>query len=379
MSIRVEVHDSPETFRSLRKGWERIVEEQKLHLFSGDAWHRAWWNAFGGTSKLLIYSGYQDGHLIGVWPFCLKRSSVKNFYSTILETLSGASADYCLPAVKTGFEEVFIEKVLSDILKRTGRNIILQFPHLPSGHPASSAIANLINEKNIRADCKTSVCPMLEFGPDYGSVEKAWKKSLRTDLRRQRRRLEEKGELRLHIPGRKKEILEILPVFFEMHTAQWETRKFNMKFLDPEMRQFCRNLADELHENQLHFSYLTCGTEVISMHLGFLSSGWLLWYMPAYNMAFERQSPGKVHLHMLIEHGLGKGWKGIDFLQGNEEYKLMWSTTSVETNSYTCSKAWSLQYSWLITIKPWFLYNFGGLYRQLKPARQMAGYVDIAH
>ncbi|HBG47485.1 MAG TPA: hypothetical protein DDW94_10940 [Deltaproteobacteria bacterium] len=365
MTLRIEIYEAPEAFLALRERWRGIAEGEG-QLFSGPEWHWAWWKAFGG--RALFYAGFDGGRLVGVWPFCLRRASFKDFYGRIAETLSGRSADYGLPAIEKGFEATFVRSVIEDLMEKAGRRTLIEFPHLPLGHPSTSALASYIRESGMRTVESETVCPVLEFGADSASTERSWKRTHRADLRRQRRRLEEIGTLRLNIPGGKEEAVELLPSFFSMHTAEWRARRFNLKFLDHRMRDFCGNLVDGLYGKGLHFSFLSCGAEVISMHLGFLSHGWLLWYMPAYDTAFEKYSPGKVHLHMLTELGQRQGWKGIDFLQGDEAYKLQWSNGRVETSSFTCSRAWSIQYSWLIWAKPWLIDNFGEIYRRLKSA-----------
>ncbi|MCL4873336.1 GNAT family N-acetyltransferase [bacterium] len=352
-----------------------MADEEGLHLFSRPAWNMAWWKAFGSGKRLRVYAGYEGDELIGVWPFCIRKGSLKDLRGTIAETLSGRSSDYGLPAVRSGQEETFVGAVADNILFEA-RGSVLDFPHLPLGHPATSALARALKAAGAQIHERRSICPRLEFKGDYASTERCWKKSLRTDLRRQKRRLEEAGRLGLHVPERKEEVLALLPLFFRMHSARWREKGFNMKFLDGNETGFYRALAEGLAEgfdnNRLHFSVLSCGSEVISMHFGFVSNGWLLWYTPAYNPAFERHSPGKVHIGMLVERGLSEGLKGIDFLQGDEPYKLQWSTGKVETVSYTCSSGPSMRLKWLASTRPWLVSKFGRLLMRQGPAPQAA-------
>ncbi|WKZ33195.1 MAG: GNAT family N-acetyltransferase [Thermodesulfobacteriota bacterium] len=347
-----------------------MADDEGLHLFSRPAWNIAWWKAFGSGKRLRIYAGYEGGELIGVWPFCIRKGSLKDLRGTIAETLSGRSSDYGLPTVRSGREETFVGAVVDNILFEA-RGSVIDFPHLPLGHPATTALAGAIRTAGAQIHERRSICPRLEFKEDYASTERCWKKSLRTDLRRQKRRLEEAGRLDLRVPERKDEVLTMLPLFFRMHSARWRRKGFNVKFLDRNEAEFYRALAEGLDNNRLHFSVLSCGSEVISMHFGFVSNGWLLWYTPAYNPVFERHSPGKVHIGMLAEKGFAKGLKGIDFLQGNEPYKLQWSTGNVETVSYTCSSGRSMRLKWLASTRPWLVQKFGRLLAR-RPAPRAA-------
>ncbi|MBZ0220830.1 MAG: GNAT family N-acetyltransferase [Candidatus Methylomirabilis sp.] len=366
MPISIRITESFDALEKPAHAWERLATDERLHIFSGPAWNLAWWKAFGNGKRLRLYAGYDGSELVGVWPFCIRKGSFKDLRGTVIETLSGRSSDYGLPAVRTGHEDAFVGAVAEDLFSEA-RGKILDFPHLPVGHPAALALDETIKGTGARIHETASICPRLEFGEDYASTEKSWKKSLRTDLRRQRRRLEDAGRLNLHVPEGKEEVLAFLPLFFRMHSARWSRRGFNMKFLDGEEADFYRALVEGLHGRGLHFSYLSCGNEIISMHFGFVSNKWLFWYTPAYNPDFERHSPGKVHIGMLVERGLMEGLKGIDFLQGDEPYKLQWSTGKVETLSLTCAAGLSLRLRWLVSTRPWLIENFGRFLRRRGP------------
>jgi len=362
----LKITESPEDLERLAGAWEKLADEEGLHLFSRPAWNLAWWKAFERGKRLRLYAGYDGSDLVGVWPFCIRRGSLKDLWSSMAETLSGRSADYGLPAVRSGHEEAFVGAVADNLLFEA-RGSVIDFPHLPVGHPATIALEKAIRASGARVHESASVCPRLEFKEDYASTERRWRKSLRTDLRRQERRIEEAGRLTLHVAEGKEVVMALLPLFFRMHSARWGKKGFNMKFLDGKETGFYCALAEGLYEKGLHFSYLTCGEEVISMHFGFVSNGWILWYAPAYNPAFERHSPGKVHIWMLVKRGLSEGLRGIDFLQGGEPYKLQWSTGESETASFTCSARRSLRLRWLVSTKPWLLENFGWLLRRRRP------------
>lgn len=366
MPISIRITESFEAMENLAPAWERLATEEGLHIFSGPAWSLAWWKAFGKGKRLRLYAGYEGNDLVGVWPFCIRKGSFKDLRGWIAETLSGRSADYGLPAVRTGHERAFVGAVANNLLFEA-RGKILDFPHLALSHPATPALAEAIKGTGARIHERASICPRLEFGADYAETEKSWRKSLRTDLKRQKRRLEEAGRLSLHVPDRKEDAIGLLPLFFSMHSARWSRRGFNIKFVDSGEMGFYRALVEGLYGKGLHFSYLSCGDEVISIHFGFVSNGWLFWYTPAYNPAFERQSPGKVHIGMLVERGIKDGMKGMDFLQGDEPYKLQWSTGNVETVSFTCSAGHSLRLKWIVSTKPWLVENFGRFLRIRRP------------
>lgn len=359
MPIEAKLYRSPESFRSLKTEWKKLIDAQGFPIFSYPEWYEAWWNVFGDKNRLLLFTVEEEGILIGLWPFCVRRSSVLDLCCLLSEPVTGSTADYHLPVIKKGREEVVLDKIISRLLEETGKQALLYFPHIPKGHSVYLVLRDILGKKQLYWNEKETLCPVLPFLADYKSTENQWKKSLRTDIRRQRKRLSERGIIRLCIPESRDEILKYLPVFFEMHNREWVLKGYNVKFKNPNMRDFYKNLVDLLYPQGLHFSYLLCGEDIVSMHMGFISNNWLFWYVPTYNSDFEKQSPSKVHLSYLIEEGLEKGWKGVDFLQGDEFYKLQWTSHATSTVSFLCSKKkGSIYFLWFTRVKPWILDKF---------------------
>jgi hypothetical protein len=104
----------------------------------------------------------------------------------------------------------------------------------------------------------------------------------------------------------------------------------------------------------LHLSTVRCGEVDVSYHFGFVSGGWLHWFTPAYRTEFGRYSPGKIHVAMVIEQICRLKWKGLDFLLGDEPYKMHWSNDQEEiVNIYSGCHEWAPSYVWFVQGKPY--------------------------
>jgi hypothetical protein len=146
--------------------------------------------------------------------------------------------------------------------------------------------------------------------------------SIRGDIRRQIRRIEELGHMDLHqitdIPA----ALEELPAFLKYHTVKWPG-SYKAPGLHANLLKY------GLGSGKVHFSVLKCGNNKISWHLGFIHNRTFYYYMPVINPLYEKYSPGKIHLFKLIEYSILNGYKVFDHLRGDESYKTGW------TDSYT--------------------------------------------
>ena len=71
---------------------------------------------------------------------------------------------------------------------------------------------------------------------------------------------------------------------------------------------------------------LSAGSTLLSVHLGSLHDGRLTWWVPAYDPAFGRYSPGRVLLEELLRESQARGHREFDFLIGAEDYKFVYAT-----------------------------------------------------
>src|SRR6185437_13830839 len=86
---------------------------------------------------------------------------------------------------------------------------------------------------------------------------------------------------------------------------------------------------------------------------------------------YENLSPSKVHIALLIEDACRRGMSGLDFLQGNEAYKLQWSNQEVRTVDYYATfRPWSLAFQWFTRGKPYVRERLGPLYWRAKARLQ---------
>lgn len=173
------------------------------------------------------------------------------------------------------------------------------------------------------------ICPFLDL-TEITSEEKLmafFGTSLRGDIRRQIRRLNEIGELEYHEFSSWEEIPEsTFTDFLHQHAMRWPSA-----YKAP---GFHRNLLREgLKSGVVHFSSLSIGEQEIAWHLGFEYKKTYFYYMPTGNSDFSKYSPTKIHLFYLVRRAIEKGYLVFDHLRGEETYKSGWSNGKQHVNS----------------------------------------------
>lgn len=175
------------------------------------------------------------------------------------------------------------------------------------------------------------ICPRLDLKDinDEDALMKFFKTSLRGDLRRQMRRLEEIGSLQFKEYNSWEEIsAETFENFMYQHSLRWPNA-----YKAP---HFHENLLREgLKAGVVHFSILSVGDKEIAWHLGFTYHGRYYYYMPAGNQEYFKYSPTKVHLFYLMRRAVEQHYDVFDHLRGEENYKSGWSNGHIYVNTLT--------------------------------------------
>jgi len=269
-----------ETYRPLRKldPLFCIAENETGTLFLPLViWHRNWKNAF---QKLIVPVGYSD-------------------------------FDYHEP-YRFGTNDKFEwESVLSCILKRISETFSFDFLEI------NGILTEMTGDGWSKEEQVAPFCDLT----DFNSIEEylqSLKTSLRGDIRRQLRRMEEVGTISLVEYSNLPEVLDVLPGFLQLHKERWPKAYKAPGFHENLVRY-------GLESGIVHFSVLKAGNEVLSYHLGFKYSGVYYYYMPAIESRFENLSPGKIHLYKLVEYAINNSFRVFDHLRGDENYKAGWT------------------------------------------------------
>lgn len=274
-----------------------------------------------------------NGDLAAVWPFIIKRGGAKDLFARIVEPLGAHYLDYILPIVGQRGDQQVLATLLEgvgNLLSSTGRMRLPKIPLDDKDVEAYNRIDELawVKLQNVRSS------PCLRFGKSYEETERFWGKSHRPIVRRKLRYLEREGDVELWITQDKEEILSRLPVLFDLHRKKWKGQGEPSQFELEADRIVFQLLVEQLPNELLHYSELRIDNRQISCHFGFLMNGWLYWYKPAFDPAYYNLSPGLSHIALLVRYGVDHGLIGIDFLQGDEEYKFRWANDSKETSDH---------------------------------------------
>lgn len=293
------------------------------HVFSNPDMLRAWCDTYRPLRRLdpvFIVGENEQGNRVS-FPLILWHRNWKNAFINALVPVGHSDFDYHDPVFSTPLsyeEKIVFWAELSDFLQRNIRFDVINIDGITDGMA--------VEGKNWS---QGEICPMLhlEGMKNQEDLLMFFKTSLRGDIRRQMRRLSEIGELKLKeytdfddIPG------GTFRAFMHQHSLRWPNA-----YKAPD---FHKNLLKEgLKAGCVHFSVLMAGNMEVAWHLGFEYGGRYYYYMPAGNREYQKFSPVKVHLFLLVSRAIEKGYTVYDHLRGEENYKDGWSNDSQYVNT----------------------------------------------
>jgi CelD/BcsL family acetyltransferase involved in cellulose biosynthesis len=215
---------------------------------------------------------------------------------------------------------------------QSARRIDLSF--LPATDPGAS-LTHAAAE-SIRYKIQTQSIP----GAPYVSIDRTWdeyvsglRRKFRSELRRRRRRLEERGQLTLEVSDGTEGLDELLEEGFRIEGAGWKGDFGTSINSSPAIRRFYTEVARWSSERGwLRLAFLRLNGQAIAFDycLEYNKIHYLL--KTGYDPAYRELAPGMVIRYLMIERAFSERMATYDFLGVGYDYawKREWTNTQQE-------------------------------------------------
>ena len=302
----------------LQRWTEHFHKFETLSVFSHPILMRAWVNTYmplRDMTPIFVWGVSEDG-CVAFLPLVRWRKNWKNAFEVHIVPCGYSDFDYHNPIANQEIDaNYWIE--LQEYLSAN-----FSFDHL-SIDGITDAVA--IGE----GWSKDEICPYLSLEgiSSEDDLFKFLKTSLRGDIRRQIRRLNEIAPLNVKEYHSWEEIpAETFSAFMHHHAMRWPNAYKAPKFHENLLRY-------GLKEGVVHFSALRVGEVEVAWHLGYEHAGRYFYYMPCGHSDYSKYSPVKIHLFHLIARAAERGYTVFDHLRGEENYKDGWSSGAQHVSS----------------------------------------------
>ena len=328
--MEIEVVSSEAALRSLFDDWRDLQSRAGRQPFTDPAFFSAWWDNHGRASgrTLHIVTGRREGRLVALAPLVIAR----RYGVRILEWGGANVLDY-------GDMVLDREGDAGDLWHVIRRSRKYDLAFIRSLH-ADCSCRGTVGEFGYQARSRS----LYYFHNSWSSGD-AWLAELpskkRKRLRQMERRLEDRESIRfnVHTVGRAPQA--VLGALIDQKAA-WAAKNARTGLFDdpaPAAALLTR-LADAAAElGNLHLSWLSRGDQILATHLGFVHRSVLYYYMPSYDAALGRYSPGSILLAKLLAWCSDEGVSGLDFLQGDDPYKAAFATSRVTVDDFSFARS----------------------------------------
>jgi CelD/BcsL family acetyltransferase involved in cellulose biosynthesis len=343
-----------------RDAWDELAAATPWATpFSGYAFHRAWWDAYGSNAheQTLVVCRADASRPLAIVPLMhrheveptdpLTRSTMRHGGPTTLTPVPptakaiffGATyhADYATvlapPEVLPQVAEAVVAHLAapaSPFDPHPSPWDVVDLRRLRCGDPAAEAFAAAFGAREIAQGWtlnveREDVCPVVYLPADasFDDYLGTLGKKERHEIRRKIRRAEAVGDVALTDST---DPIADLEAFIDLHQRKWgDLGLFPPTPGGEASRTFVRRLFEELGpDGPLRLSFLTVGERRVAAGLMFRSGDEFLYYNAGVDPEARDLSPGVLLVAVYIERALAAGARRFDFLRGNEPYKYEW-------------------------------------------------------
>jgi len=302
-----------EDLEAIGGDWDAMVRAMpRPSPFMLHAWLAEWWR-FHGEGELNVHVAWRGGELVGGLPFHIRRS----FGLRLVEFVGGhdsALADILLahPGDAATAGAIARHAVAS--------------PHDAAdvfGLTADSRLRSQLGDNGLHVIERVEA-PVLDISSGWDAVYREKTTSKKRNLhRRRRRQLGEIGELSVEVARTPEELVAALEDAVRLHELRWEGRPDGSGFASPVGRRFYRSALSRMAEDDIpRILTLKVGGRAVAFHLYFAFCERMYVHRLAFDPSVGRFSPGVVSTLDAIEAAEAEGLKVVEFLGGDERYKL---------------------------------------------------------
>jgi len=159
----------------------------------------------------------------------------------------------------------------------------------------------------------------------------------RGDVRRQLRRLRERGHVEFWVASRADTVAvtsELRDGFLVNHAIVCREKGYADPFEGRDAAAFLDSVFTRgIEDGWAFYGALRVAGESIAWILGLVHRQELYWWRPTYHMEWQGFSPGKVLLALTLELAIARAWKRVHFHAGSQPYKLAWKPNLPSTSS----------------------------------------------
>lgn len=294
--------------------WEALATRSSAPAaFTSRPWIAPWLNSYARTAPIVAIEIRAEARLTGLlW---LYRDEDPAHGTRWLAAGSGNS-DRLDPLIDAR-DAAGASRALIDALANLSRTASVELQQVN----AASVFARIAANDKRCTVADQEPCLVLDLA-GVPNAERMLKKSMRYDLRRSRKLMEEHGgAIEEAVP---ETVAGLMDALIRLHTARWRARGGTGVLADTTTRDLHHAVARNMAGNGLVLRALRFGDAIVACVYGFRSNGVEMCYLNGFDPEWSWLQPGKLMLAESIDRAIADGLHRFDMLRGREDYKYRW-------------------------------------------------------
>lgn len=320
--MQIKIYDSIDKLPMARERWNAIAGQGPTKtIFQTHEWVSAWWETFGHRHRLL-HLEFESEELSTSGFACLMASATDG-RGNRWHIVADSNSDYCdIPVIGNRFAA--LDELLRFLSRDFGEWESLSFMNIPEQSPTLAALITLCDKHGLWIRASNRIrAPKIRIEGTGQEIRHKY------SVRRHCRRLEKLGSVEFRVLQDACELPRLLGILYDQHIERFRNKGEISLFENPLSRRFYERLAVRLlSAGWLNFSELTLDGKPIAVHFGFEYDRILTWYKPAFDVTYQRYSPGTVLIKYLIDYARSHRFDTLDFTVGDEAFKERFSNAT---------------------------------------------------
>ncbi len=343
------------SFKKLDTQWNNLLAISPIKsAFLSWEWLYSWWNVYGDDRKLWIVSVWKDEKLVGLAPLMLetrkKSGAMLKFLVNMGTPQSDAGGFLFDPSI-----EGVADKLVTYILQHKSEWDIAELNVLHYDGKEREALTRLAGPEKFYIKEEINDHYYVGLDTDWEIYNKRLSKKFLHNLRRASRLADEMGLVEIrHYTGSSVKP-ELIQELIKINRQSHYPRLYRSKEEQGLLFELIRNGGE--NHNWLDIYILHINNEAIAYEYGFVHEGRFESWRAGFNTSMPQNiSVGKLLSMKVIQKCIQEGYQEIDFLRGDEAYKLEWKPDQKKYSNLRLFNKGKLSailsYRWLHNVKP---------------------------
>lgn len=335
MTLRIEVVTAVEQFATIQAAWQELWERSGSFIFQSHSWITGWLNGVHNRKeiRLQVALAWDGDRLCGALPCAVHRRSGLRVLSWAAQLFS----DYCDCLLDPAYEMANPLQALWRGLEDFGGFDLISLQQVRPDAKCRQFLDQLVRDGGrMELAEREERCMRIEnhWADGEGFFRSLNKKGRNNHTRGKRILAELGGDVRFRVlkPGDDASAL-IDEIMGLKHT--WLVANDPQSALLGNDRAILRAVLDKAWEGGLaRIFVLECGERVAAASFNFVYAGRMEAYFTAYDLAFDRASPGTI---LIVDYGkwaFDQGLGYVDFLRGEEAFKFRMANAETLLSSF---------------------------------------------